>query len=88
MKDQQKAMAQIKNNSIDSDGTMYLTIDFMIKIDSIITGPNNIFLRKGNAKPYGFDKMYKDKDLIEKNFCQERDQFNEKIITPNSIRYS
>ena len=34
--------------------------------NDIITGSNNIFLRKVNVKPYVFDKMYMDKDLIEK----------------------
>ena len=44
---------------------MYLTVDSMIEINNIITGLNNISLRKVNVKPYGFDKMYLDKDLIE-----------------------
>ena len=36
----------------------------MIEINNIIAGTNNITLRKVNAKYYGFDKMYMDKDLI------------------------
>ena len=43
---------------------MYLTVDPLIDINNIIIGSNNIFLRKVNAKPCGYDKMYMDKDLI------------------------
>ena len=37
----------------------------MIEINDTIAGSNNITLRKVNLKPYGFDKMYIDKELIE-----------------------
>ena len=52
----------IENNLIDSDGGMYLTVDSLIEINNIITGSNNITLRKVNVKPYGFHKMYMDKE--------------------------
>ena len=57
-------MVYKENNSIDSDGGMCLRVDSLIKIDNIITGSNNVTLRKVNVKPYGFDKMYMDKELI------------------------
>ena len=60
-----KALVYIENNLIDSDGGMYLTVDTLIETNNIITGSNNITLRKVNVKPYGFDKMYMDKELIE-----------------------
>ena len=44
---------------------MYLTVDSLIKIINIVTGSNNITLRKVNVKPYGFDKMYMDKESME-----------------------
>ena len=47
---------------------MYLTVNFLIEINNII-------------KPYGFDKMYMDKELIEDEFYQITDQFNERKIT-------
>ena len=47
---------------------MYLTVKFLIEINNII-------------KPYGFDKMYMDKELIEDKFDQITDQFNERKIT-------
>ena len=53
----------------------------MIGINNIITGSNNITLRKNNINLYGFDKMYMDKELIEDKFYQIIDQFNEKKIT-------
>ena len=59
-----KELAYTKNNLIDSDNSMYLTVNSLIDINNIITGLNNITLIKVNVKPYGYDKMYMDKDLI------------------------
>ena len=61
----QKDLVYIENNLIDSDSGMYLTVDSLIEINNIITGSNNINLKKVNVKPYEFDKMYMDKELIE-----------------------
>ena len=36
-----------------------------IEIKNIIIASNNIILRKVNVKPYGYNKMYADKELIE-----------------------
>ena len=77
----QKALVYTENNLIDSDGGTYLTVDSLIEINNIITDSNNITLRKDNAKPYGFDKMYMDKELIEDKLYQIIDQFNERKIT-------
>ena len=55
-------MVYIENNLIDSDGGMYLTVDSLIEINNIITGSNNIISRKINVKPYGFHKIYMDKE--------------------------
>ena len=60
-----KVLVYIENNLIDCDGGMYLTGDSLIVINNIITGLNNITLRIVNVKPYGFDKMYMDKEIIE-----------------------
>ena len=62
MKRLQRDLVYIENNLIDSDGGMYLTVDSLIEINNIITGSNNITLRKVNVKPYGFHKMYMDKE--------------------------
>ena len=59
-----KELAYTKNNLIDSDNSMYLTVNSLADINNIITGLNNITLIKVNVKPYGYDKMYMDKDLI------------------------
>ena len=53
----QKALVHIENNLIDSDSGMCLTVDSLIEINNMITGSNNITLRKVTANPYGFDKM-------------------------------
>ena len=57
-------MVYIENNLIDSDGGMYLTIDFLIEINNITVSSTDITLRKANVKPYGFGKSYMDKKLI------------------------
>ena len=60
---------------------MYLKVESLIEINNIITGSNNITLRKVNIKPYGFDKMYMDKELTEDKLYQTIDQFNERKFT-------
>ena len=70
-------MFYIENDLIDSDGGMYLTDDLLIETNNIITGSNNITLRKVNVKPYGFDKMYMGKEIIEDKLYQIIDHFNE-----------
>ena len=77
----QKVLVYIENDSIDSDGGMYLMADSLIEKNNIITGTNNITLRKVDVKPYGFDKMYMDKELIENNLYEIIDRFSERKIT-------
>ena len=77
----QKALLYIGNNSINSDGGIYLTVHSLIEINNIITNSNNVTLRKVNAKLYVFDKMYMDKELIEDKLYQIIDHFNERKIT-------
>ena len=60
---------------------MYLTTDSLIEINNIITGSNNIKLRKVNVKPYAFDNIYMDKELIEDKLYQIIDPFSEIQIT-------
>ena len=71
----------IKSNTINSDDNMYLNVDSLIDINVIITGLNNITLRKVNLKLCGYNEMYMDKDLIEDKLYQldqnKLDQFNE-----------
>ena len=59
----------------------------MIEINSIIASSNNVTLRKVNVKPYGFDKMYMDKELIEDKINKITDQFNERKITTTKLFY-
>ena len=42
----EKGLAYIEKNLIDSDSCMYLTVNSLLKISSIITGSNNITFRK------------------------------------------
>ena len=77
----QEALVYIKSNLIDTDGGMYLKVNSLIKVNNVIMGSNNITLRKVNIKPYGFDKMFMDKELIENKLYQIINQFNERKIT-------
>ena len=70
IKDYKKLWFTYKNNLIDSDGNMYLIVYSLIEINNITTGLNNIILRKGNVKPYEFDKTYMEKVLIEDKLYQ------------------
>ena len=47
-------------------------------MNNMITESDNIILRKVNVKPYGFDKMYMHKELIEDKLYQITDQLNER----------
>ena len=60
---------------------MYLTVDSLIEINNIITGSNNITFRKVNVKPYRFDKIYMDRELMQDKLYQIIDQFNERKVT-------
>ena len=60
---------------------MYLTVESLIEIDSLIADLNNITLRKVNVKPFGYDTMFMDKDLIEDKLYEIIDQFNKNKIT-------
>ena len=70
-------MVYVENNLIDSESGMYLTIDFLIDISNIITASDNVTLRKVNVKPYEFDEMYMDQELIKEHllikYCVEKD---------------
>ena len=81
-------MICIKNNLIDSDNNRYFIGDSLIGINNIITGSNNITLKKVNIKSYGYDKMYMDRDLIEDKLYQLIDQFNEKNIIHEDFSFA
>ena len=67
---------------------MHLTVDSLIDINNIIASSNNFNLRKINVKPYGYDKMYMDKDLIEDKLYELIDQFNERKINHRNFYFA
>lgn len=72
MKDLKK---QFEKNVIDYDDNMYVRLDSLTKINNIFdifTGSNNINLTKVDGKPYGFDKIAMDKDLIKEVLSKYR----------------
>ena len=50
----QEALLYVKNNLIDSDSNIYLTVDSLTEIYNIIIGSNDINLRKVKVKSHGF----------------------------------
>ena len=58
-----------------------MTVDSLIDKNHLITGLNNIDFRKVNAKPYGSDKTYMVKDIIENKLYQIIGQFIERKVT-------
>ena len=72
---------------IDIDGGIYIRVVSLIEINNITTVSNNITLRKVNVKPYGFNKMYMNKELIDDKLYQLIiDQFNERKVTSTKFR--
>ena len=59
-----------------------MKVDYLIKINNIITCSNYVTLRKINVNPYEYDRIYMDKDLVEDSAYQTIDQFTERKITP------
>ena len=72
----------IENDLKDYGNNMYFRVDSLIQISNIITGQNNITLRKVRVDQYRFDKFFMDKDLIEDKLYQIIFQINERKITP------
>ena len=65
-----KALICVKSDLIDSDNNMQLAVDSLIDINNITIDSNNFTLGKVNVKPYGYDDMYIDKDLVEEKVYQ------------------
>ena len=54
-----KTLVYIKNNLINSDGNIYLTVNSSIEINNVITDSNNITLGKTDVKAHlTEDKIY------------------------------
>ena len=66
----QEILVCTKNNFIYINSGMYLKVESLIETNNIIISSNNISLRKVNLKPYRFDKMYIDQELIKDKLYQ------------------
>ena len=66
---------------------MYLIVDSVIEINTIIPGSNNINLRRVIVKPRRINKMCMGKDLTENKLYQIMDQ-KEKLCHQSVIQYS
>ena len=58
MKNLKKAKFYIKKNLINSSGNMYLTVQFFIEINNILTASKSIALRKVNESYMDLIKVY------------------------------
>ena len=67
---------------------MYLSVDSLTDINNITKGLNNITLRKVNAKSYGYDKMYIDKDLIEDKLYEWIYQFSGRKLNHRAFYFA
>ena len=66
---------------------MYLIVDSLIEINTIIPGSNNITLRRVIVKPCKIKKMCMGKNLTENKIYQIMDQ-KEKLHHQSFIQYS
>ena len=80
MKDLKNSFVYKEKDPIDSNGDMSLTIGSLIKISNLVTGSNNITLRK-NENSHGIYKMHMHKHPIQNTLHQIIDQLNEWEIT-------
>ena len=60
---------------------MYLTVNSLLQINKIITGLNDVTLRKVNIWPYGYDKMRMDEHLVADKQYRILYQFNERNVS-------
>ena len=70
---------------INKGGDLFLTVDSLIRINNIITGLHNFYLRPNNIKPAGYTKQYMDAGKIEAELYILVDNFNDRSITPREF---
>ena len=66
---------------IDSAGDLYLTVDSLIRMNNLITGSKNTYVRTCNVKPAGFNRQYMEANKIEAALYGLVDDFNDRKIT-------
>ena len=66
---------------LTENGDLLLTVDSLITLNNIITGSNNLTLRKVNVKPAFYKKQYLDFTKIEFELYNLIDLFNDRYIT-------
>ena len=77
-----KNVCNFKNKQlINKDGDLFLTVDSLITINSLITNSNTIQLRQINVKSAFHNKQYMDFTMIESELYTLVDKFNERQIT-------
>ena len=67
---------------VNKDGDMFLTVDSLIHLNNLITGSNNLELRKVNVRPAAYyTEFYMDWRGIESALYALADHFNGRLIT-------
>ena len=67
---------------------MYLIVDFLIDINNITTGSNNIPQTNVSFKSYRYDKMYMDKNSVESKLYQIIDLFKERKTSHRNFYFT
>ena len=77
-----KDVLEYKNKYLmNKDGDMFLTVDSLIHLNDLITGSNNLELRKLNVRPAAYYRSYMDWPNVEFVLYALVDYFNDHLIT-------
>ena len=74
-----------KNELLNEDGDLFLTVDSLIRLNNYVTDSHNIQLRQINVKPAFHEKQYMDFNRIEAELYTLVDKFNERKIMPRTF---
>ena len=81
----QKTLLYIKNNLIDSNSGMHLTVDYLIEINNIITSSNNIALKK---LMFALKNIYFMMEMVERvRYCLQMMMMSIMMIAKTNLNY-
>ena len=71
---------------MNKDSDMFLTVDYLVQLNNLITRSNNLELRKVNVRPAGYyTEFYMDWHDIESALYALVDHFNDCLITKKDV---
>ena len=72
----------------DNEAKLVLTVDSLIALNNIITDSHNVYLRRVNVKPKGYNKMYMNYNIIEPELYRLVDKYNEGKVSSEEFYYN